>query len=162
MTSSADTHDSPCQDLRLIALDVEDLAVLSAHLQDAVLRVGDMLYLPQQQRFALALHRFDWLASATGATQRCQTGLHFDRVTTVARHGFRQDRPDDILNLLSVTFVPGEQPSGDIVLTFSGGCAVKMAVECIEARMSDLGPRWAARHAPGHKASTDADEPAGA
>ncbi len=56
------------QTLRLIALDGEDLAVLSAHLQDSVLRVGDMLYFAKEKRFVLALNRFDWLTA--GAAPR--------------------------------------------------------------------------------------------
>lgn len=137
--------------LRLIALDGEDLAVFSAHLQDAILHVGDMVYLPAEQRFVLALNRFDWFsATSGGAPQRAQTGLHFEKVRKVSLRGFRQDRPDDILNLLDIEFIPGENPSGAVALVFSGGCAVLLEVECLEARMSDLGPRWRARLAPGH------------
>jgi hypothetical protein len=136
--------------LRLIACDAEDLAVLSAHVQDAILRVGDMLYLKRKRRFVLALKRFDWLGSADGSPQRAQAGLHFEHVNKVALHGFRQDRPDDLLNLLNIEFVPGDDPSGAVLLIFSGGCAVRLEVECLEARMADLGPRWCVRHAPGH------------
>jgi hypothetical protein len=137
--------------LRLIALDSEDLAVLSAHLQDAILRVGDMVYLPREQRFVLALNRFDWFSTVCGcAPQRAQTGLHFEKVRKVELQGFRQDRPDDILNLLHIEFIPGEAPSGAVALVFSGGCALRLEVECLEACMADLGPRWPARHAPGH------------
>jgi hypothetical protein len=137
--------------LRLIALDCEDLAVLSAHLQDSILRVGDMVYLPKDQRFVLALNRFDWLtATCGGAPQRAQAGLHFEKVRKVELQGFRQDRTDDILNLLDIEFIPGDAPSGTVALVFSGGCALRLEVECLEARMADLGPRWRARHAPGH------------
>jgi hypothetical protein len=144
-----------------MALDAEDLAVLSAHLQDAILRVGDMIYLPKENRFVLVLHRFDWLAAAEGERQRTQAGLHFEHVSGVALHGFRQDRAGDILNLLSIGFQEGDAPSGEIVLTFSGGCAIRLTAECIEARMADLGPRWPARHAPGHRLDP-AGEPSGA
>jgi hypothetical protein len=110
-----------------------------------------MVYLPAEQRFVLALNRFDWLALACGGRpQRAQTGLHFEKVRKVALHGFRQDRPDDILNLLHVEFIPGEAPSGAVALVFSGGCALRLEVECLEARMADLGPRRSVRHAPGH------------
>ncbi len=143
--------DSPAEErLRLIALDSEDLAVLSAHLQDSILRIGDMLYLPGEQRFVLALNRFDWLTAGSAAPQRALVGLHFEKVRNVALQGFRQDRPDDILNLLDIEFFPGEAPSGIVALVFSGGCALRLDVECLEARMADLGPRWRARHAPGH------------
>jgi hypothetical protein len=137
------------RNLRLMALDAVDLAVLSAHAQDAALHVRDMLFQPKARRFVLALRRFDWLRE--GAPQRVQSGLHFDHVRAAALHGFRQDRPDDILNLLSIAFAPGDAPSGEILLTFSGGCAVKLDVECIEARLADLGPRWACEHAPEHE-----------
>jgi hypothetical protein len=138
------------RDLRLMACDSEDLAVLGAHVQDAILRVGDMVYLPREKRFVLSMKRFDWLGAAEGAPQRTQAGLHFEHVRKASLQGFRQDRPDDILYLLSLEFIPGDMPSGSVKLVFSGGCAVRLEVECLEARMADLGPRWRTRHAPGH------------
>jgi hypothetical protein len=150
MTKAPDEQSAE-ERLKLIALDSDDLAVLSAHLQDAILRVGDMVYLPGEQRFVLALNRFDWLAASSGgAPQRAQAGLHFEKVRKVSLQGFRQDRPDDILNLLDIEFIPGVAPSGFVALVFSGGCALLLEVECLEARMADLGPRWRVRLAPGH------------
>ena len=46
--------------LKLAALDEDDLSVISAHLQDAVVRIGDIRYLPGEQRFVLVANRFDW------------------------------------------------------------------------------------------------------
>jgi hypothetical protein len=69
--------------LKLIALDEEDLAVLSSLLQDAVLRVADMTYLPKQRRFAAALNRFEWEKTGKEAGKpylRRRTALRFDRV----------------------------------------------------------------------------------
>jgi len=140
--------DSSAQALRLIAMDADDLAVLSAHVQDAVLHVRDMLFQPKERRFVLALHRYDWVRA--NAHLRVQAGLHFEHVRKAALHGFSQDRPDDILNLLSIVFAPGDAPSGEIILAFSGGCAIKLEVECIEGRLADLGPRWPCKHAPEH------------
>ncbi|MCW2314951.1 hypothetical protein M2322_000471 [Rhodoblastus acidophilus] len=140
--------ESGAQALRLMAMDEDDLAILSAHVQDAVLHVRDMLFQPRERRFILALHRYDWIR--TNAHLRVQAGLHFEHVRKAALHGFSQDRPDDILNLLSIVFAPGDAPSGEIVLTFSGGCAIKLEVECIEGRLADLGPRWPCKHAPEH------------
>ena len=83
--------DTPPANLKLVALDSEDLEVVSAHLQDATVRVGDMAYLPGSQRFALVVSRFDWALSRQGTCERCTTGLHFERVSRVRRHGFDQD-----------------------------------------------------------------------
>jgi hypothetical protein len=150
MAQGKDAEQAPAANLRLMALDAEDLAVFATHLQDAILRVGDMLFLPAERRFVLVVNRFDWISAAAGVPQRAQTGLHFENVRKVTLHGFRQDRPDDILNLLNIDFIAGEAPAGLVSLVFSGGCALRLEVECLEARMADLGPRWRARHAPGH------------
>ncbi len=136
--------------LRLIALDEEDLAIISANLQDAVIRVGDMAYLPRSKRFALVAARFDWVCAAGGKNERCQSGLHFERVLKVARSGFDQAATETRLNLLSIAFRPGDPPAGQIELTFSGGAALRLDVECLEAQLRDLGPRWKARAQPGH------------
>jgi hypothetical protein len=136
--------------LRLIALDEEDLAVISAHLQDAVITVKDMTYLPKTKRFALLAARFDWIGIDRGKKERCFSGLHFERVLKVAALGFDQSAGDSCLNLLSIHFLPQDAPAGHVILTFSGGGAVKLDVECLEAQMRDLGPRWPAKAQPGH------------
>lgn len=127
--------------LKIAALDPEDLAILSAHLQDAEIRVGDMAYLPAARRFALVGARFDWYAAGRGRCERCQTGLHFERVSRVQRAGFDQD-PDTMLTLLAASFMPTDGPAGIVVLHFSGDGAIRLEVECLEAALSDIGPRW--------------------
>jgi hypothetical protein len=142
--------------LRLVALDEDDLAVVSANLQDALIAVVDMIYLPQVKRFAIVGKRFDWVKAGAGTIERCATGLHFERVLGVARTGFVQEDSERVLNLLAVRFAPSEAPAGTIQLTFSGGAAVRLQVECIEAQMRDLGPRWNCDTQPAHPL----DEPA--
>ncbi len=137
--------------LRLIALDEEDLAVISAHLQDAVVKVKDMALLPQTKRFAMLAARFDWLGIGSGKKERCATGLHFERVLKAAAKGFDQTAGDRCLNLLSIRFLPGDAPAGQVILTFSAGAAVQLDVECLETQMHDLGPRWTAKAQPGHR-----------
>jgi hypothetical protein len=147
--------------LRLIALDEEDLDVISAHLQDAVLKVRDMAYLPHTKRFALVAARFDWLGIAQGKKERCHAGLHFERVLKAEIAGFDQAKADACLNLLSVNFIGDDLPAGHVVLTFSGGAAVKLTVECLEAQMRDLGQRWQAKGQPGHQCLDETpDKPA--
>jgi len=141
--------------LRLLALDAKDLAVLSAHLQDAVVKTGDMTWLPGQKRFALVLNRFAWETLEKGLRrkktyQRRRTGLHFDRVASVQSSGIDLDGKENVLSLLAVQFHESESPAGEIHLVFSGGGTIRLSVECLEAQLSDLGPAWSADHAPRH------------
>ena len=136
--------------LRLIAFDAEDLGVISAHLQDALVRFGDMIYLPQAKRFALVANRFDWCVAASGRMERCRTGLHFDRVERASISRIPNRSSAAILNLLSIGFDEADPPGGFVLLNFSGGGSLRLTVECLEAQMSDLGPRWPTRRKPGH------------
>ena len=46
--------------LKLVALDQDDLEVVSTHLQDAVVSVGDVHWRPGEKRLVIGLARFDW------------------------------------------------------------------------------------------------------
>ena len=147
MTQQCPDRDKP---LRLIAFDAEDLQIVSAHLQDALVRVGDMAWLPEQDRFVLGLSRFDWVSAEAGQCERAVGALQFERVRTVRQNGVPQREPNTVLSLLAIAFEPGDAPAGRIILTFSGGAAIRLDVECLEAHVRDLGPRWTARSRPGH------------
>ena len=144
--------------LRLLARDVEDLAVLSAHMQDAVVRAGDMIFLPAKRRFAFVGARFDWLAAEGQNLERQHAGMHFDNVLRVSRSGLDQSRPDQMLNLLGILFEETQAPSGRVILTFSGGAAIRLEVECIEAFLRDLDTRWKTRRKPGHAVAGEDDQ----
>jgi hypothetical protein len=136
--------------LKLIALDEEDLAVVSAHMQDAVIRLEDVAFLPGEHRFALVARRFDWEGRPGDAPRRRLAGLHFDRVQRARCRGIDPARRDDTLNLLAIAFEETETPSGIVTLVFSDDRAVQLEVECIEAGMKDLGPVWEADGRPDH------------
>jgi hypothetical protein len=155
MTSTAKPAKSPMDTLKLAAFDSEDLAVVSAHLQDAVLKVSDMTYLPREKRFALIVNRFDWQDAQKGEKHRRRTGLHFDRVMKASRHGVPLNRPDTVLNLLAITFNETDTPAGYISLLFSGGAEARLEVECLEAAMADLGPVWSTGSQPNHTTLDD-------
>ena len=140
-------------DLKLLALDAEDLAVLSAHVQDAVVRTADMGYARADKRFALLMNRYDWTSEAPRSKGlRKRAGLHFDRVEGVAYAGFDPNAPEGVLELLAITFAPGpDGVSGVVELDFAGGGTVRLTVECLEARLADLGAAWAAAAKPVHK-----------
>jgi hypothetical protein len=137
--------------LRLLALDPEDLTVISAHVQDAVVKVGDLAWLPTEKRFALMMRRYDWEGAAIGQHRRRLTAMHFERVTALKALNIDPKAKDTVLNLLAVTFTPSDAPSGELVLTFSGGAALKLHAECIEAQLKDLGGMWETAHQPSHE-----------
>ena len=149
-------------ELKLIALDPQDLGIISAHLQDAVVRVGDMTFLPREKRFAMVVNRFDWAqalsegASAPkdgGQALRRRAGLRLDRVRSAQIQGLDLKDKRAVLSLLAVTFTAGgdaQSPEGDVTLTFSGGAAIRLGVEYIEAELKDLGAAWAAQGVPQH------------
>ncbi len=147
--------------LKLTALDAEDLEVISAHLQDAVLLVGDMKFLPGESRFAAVVNRFDWQGADAGdrekVYQRRRSGLRFDRVNSVKAQNIRQDASDAVLELLAIKFEATDEPAGHITLVFAGGGAIRLDVECIEAALGDLGPAWQTENRPAHMLD---DEPA--
>lgn len=134
--------------LRLTVLDEEDLSVVSALLQDAEVTLSDMAFLPRQARFVLIVARFDWTAAMRGSPERCRAGLHFERVQHVARSGLPAPDPALPLRLLAIAFSPEDAPGGTVLLTFIGGAQIRLTVECLEAEMRDIGPRWAVEAQP--------------
>ena len=136
--------------LKLVALDDEDLAVISTHLQDALVKVSDITYLPQQRRFALVARRFDWECSCEEPQRRRLAGFHFERVTSVRTRGIDRADPNRELNLLAVTFTETDRPSGIATLLFEDGAAVQLEVECIESQMRDIGPVYECDCRPTH------------
>ena len=138
--------------LRLIAFDEEDLAIVSAHAQDAVLRVQDMAFEPESRIFALLASRFGWSGDDTEQSQpcRCLSALEVRNVTKVRSRGVDMEKGDDVLNLLAVTFEADSPPSGDVVLHFSGGGAIRLTVECLETTLCDMGEAWQTSGCPHH------------
>jgi hypothetical protein len=136
--------------LRMVAFDREDLQIMSANLQDALIRVVDMAFLPRSKQFVLVGSRFDWVAAASGKWERCRTGLHFEHVCKVSCSGFTQRDRTLILNLLSIGFTETAAPAGEVELIFSAGYALRLQVECLEAKLRDYDVRWKAKALPGH------------
>ena len=141
--------------LKLIAFDAEDLQVVSAHVQDAVVQTSEMRFLPRSRRFAAGLNRFDWAAAHTNGSStlaRRQSALRFERVLRARTTGIDLAAADQVLVLLAVSFLANgaDDPAGTVTLTFAGGAAVQLEVECVEAELRDLGPIWQARARPDH------------
>ena len=135
---------------KLIALDQSDLEVISAHCQDAVVRLEDIAYLQEKQRFILLLNRFAWEQADNKTNQRRRSALHFECVKSAKHLNIDLNKKDDVKKLLAVNFHAQEDPSGTISLIFSGGSEIKLAVECIETMLKDLGAIWEASSRPKH------------
>lgn len=138
--------------LKLIAFDSEDIAVVSAHLQDAVVVVNDIIWLPAEKRLVIALNRFDWVGALapTPVCRRRRAALRFERVEAFKARGIDATAKAAVLNLLAIDLEESAPPGGSVILNFSGGGALRLEVECVEAELADLGPMWAAARCPGH------------
>lgn len=160
------TEDKP---LKLRAHDPQDMDVLAALLQDALVPLGDMKFLSEEQRFVMVVNRFRWhgdptedprpaapegLAEGEDAPfddeglppfERVNSGLCFDKVTKVRYRGLKPGGNDEILSLLTITSNPGS-----ITLIFAGEAAIRLEVEAILCHLEDLGQPWPTRWRPQH------------
>ena len=138
--------------VKFVALDRDDLEVVSTHLQDALVKVADVIWRPQEKRVVVALSRFDWLAAegTKPELRRCRSALRFERVNCCKCRHVNPAGKDAVLNLLAVEFSETDPPAGVVTLIFSGGAMLRLEVECLEAELADLGPAWASECCPAH------------
>lgn len=142
--------------IKLIALDAEDLDVISAHLQDAVITVGEMTYLKTKRRFAAITNRFDWadaLSKSHGRSDRYirrRAALRFEHVLGAQVHGIDLFNKRQTLSLLSIRFDASNSPEGYLTITCAGNASIKLHVECLEAELRDLGAAWTTTKKPEH------------
>ena len=127
---------------RLIALDAEDLAVISAHVQDAKVQAADIIWRQAEKRLVVGMNRLDWEQTLKGETEprRLIAALRFERVLSCKSRNIDLEAPQAGLDLLGIEFHPGEAPGGSAVLMFAGGGALRLDVECLECELADLGP----------------------
>lgn len=170
---------APSALLKLRARDAEDMAVVSACLQDALVPLSDIAYLKSEKRFVMVANRFKWESAKTrseellpaGATapgvdarfedhsgapafERVNCGVCFDRVRAVQFRGLDLRQRDHILNLLAIEAEPRR-----ITLVFSGDAAIRLDVAGIVCHLEDLGEAWPTRWQPEHEGDDSA--PAG-
>lgn len=138
--------------LKLAAEDEDDLKAISALVQDSVLRVGDLGWLPKSRRFACVLNRYRWETGRSGGRgERVRSGLCIDGVEKVQALGIRQDAKEAVLSLLAMTYEAGADGKGALTLNFSGGGAIRLDVEALDVHLDDLTGTWSARARPHHE-----------
>jgi hypothetical protein len=127
--------------LKLIALDADDLAVISAHVQDARVQAADIIWRQGEKRLVVGMSRLDWEQTLSGQTapRRLIAALRFDRVLSCKSRNIDMGQPDTALELVGIEFHPGDAPSGSAVLLFNHGGALRLDVECLECQLTDLG-----------------------
>lgn len=152
MVEDAKFEDGSAKPLRLKALDSDDLQVLSALAQDAVFPGNEMRWTPSDRRFALLLNRFRWEDKGTNPPERTQAVLVIEDVMAVKSQGVSKGDKDTILSLLSISFEPGEDGTGRVILTLAGDGAIACDVEALEVVLRDVTRPYIApsRKAPSH------------
>jgi hypothetical protein len=127
--------------LKLIALDADDLAVISAQVQDARVRTSDIIWRQGEKRLVVGMNRLDWEQTLAGEAEprRLVSALRFDRVLSCKSRQIDLKAPELALELLGIEFHPGEAPGGSVLLMFTHGGAVRLDVECLECELADLG-----------------------
>ncbi len=142
--------------LHLAARDREDLAVISALLQDAVARLGDLAYFVSQRRFAAVFNRYRWEDKSRGAGQRIRTGVNFRGVLGVQTVGLTLNAKDQLVELLAIHTQDADSGGVRITLIFAGGGAIRLEAECVDCELNDVSYPWRASARPSH--TTDAAE----
>lgn len=142
---------APVEPLRLLAEDADDLHIISAALQDAILRPVDIVWEPSWRRVTLKLSRFCWECGGT----RVMAAMQFGDVIAVKSRRLPR-LPESALELLAMEFAPDEAPGGRVILMFAGGGDLRIDVDCLDAVLTDLSERWPAQSAPTHQ-SEEAD-----
>lgn len=128
--------------LKLIALDAEDLAVISAHVQDARVRTADIVWRQAEKRLVIGMSRLDWEQTLSGGTtpRRLIAALRFDRVLACKSRNIDLEASETVLDLVGIEFRPGEAPGGSALLLFDRGRVLRLDIECLECGLTDLGP----------------------
>jgi hypothetical protein len=158
MTKDARFEDAEEKPLRLKAQDVDDLGIISALLQDAVLPMKETSWQPDLNRFGMLVNRFRWEDKTSAeignrAYERVQTMLVVDCVKNVSSMGIDHNDKEQIISVLSVNFEASEDCSGKLVFTLAGDGALALDVECITVTVKDVTKPYIAvsKSAPSHK-----------
>lgn len=137
--------------LRLLARDTEDLTILAAHLQDALLPFVSMVYEPKNATFTMLANRFCWEHppldhEGEPMYHRVHAGLCFRNVEKVRHRGFQQKGTPRILNLLTLHAKNNEA----IHLIGSGNQEIRVETKNLHCHLNDLHQPWPTRKRPTH------------
>lgn len=135
--------------LRLLAEDAEDLSVIAAVLQDAVAKIGDIRFEKANGSLTIAFNRYRWEGEGG---ERVRSALQLGSVMGVQARRLRRGAKDAVVELLTMTFEPGEAPGGALTLSFAGGGDLRILLECVDAILADISAPWPTPRTPRHDA----------
>lgn len=157
MTEDARFEDGVERPLRLMAFDAQDLGVVSALVQDAVLTGADLAWQSRDRRLCLLINRFRWEDHASGGGQRhpaerVRSLLTIEQVQAVRSQGIKPGQAGTVLSLLSLEFIEEAAPSGRLRLIFAGDGEIELRVEAPEVALRDVSRPYLANsgHVPAH------------
>ena len=142
------------QNLKLIARTTEDLRVISAHLQDSIVKTSDIANLKKNRIFLMQLNRFMWEDVEKGVfrkNKRIRTVLKFENILKVASKNVNQNKNDRFLDFLAIETIKMPDKNYEMNLIFSGDVVLKLIAEAIEVTLDDQGSAWESKNKPEHK-----------
>ena len=142
------------KNLKLIARTEEDLKVVSAYLQDAILSVSDIANLKKSKIFLMQLNRFMWEDVEKGVfrkNKRIRTILKFENVINVISKNINQQKKDDFLDFLTIETIKMPDNNYEMKIVFAGDSIIRIVVEVLEVTLDDQGEAWDTKNVPRHK-----------
>ena len=140
--------------LKLIGKNQEDLKVISAHSQDSIVAVKDMIFLEKNRIFLMMVNRFMWEDIEKGIyrkNKRIRCAIKFEGVLKVKSKKINQKNKNKRLECLAIKCNQILNKNYEIIFFFAGGAAITLISESIEVVMHDLGVSWNVKHIPKHK-----------
>ena len=142
------------KNLKLIARTEEDLRVVSAHLQDAIVNVSDIANLKKNKIFLMQMNRFMWEDVEKGVfrkNKRIRTVLKFENVVKVHSKNINQLKKDQFLDFLTIETIQMPDNNYEMKIVFAGDSMIKIISEVIEVTLDDQGQAWETKNKPKHK-----------
>lgn len=138
--------------MRLLAQSEKDLSVISAMVQDAITRVGDISYDKKTRQLIIAMNRFCWESGKRSIPARVRAALQISDVISVRQTGIASGKRNGILSVLAIEFTADAQnpPSGEIKINFSDNGTMLISVECLDLALVDISSAWGAKSRPKH------------
>ena len=146
--------------IKLIAQSEDDLAIISTLMQDSTVKIGDIAWLPAEQRFAFVGNRYQWEKKRwfrRPKGSRVRVAFHLNGISSAQMQGIDLADTDSVLDLLNIeairTVVEGSADNENgftLHLYFSGGASIRLQADTIDAVATDIGESWEAIARPSH------------